>query len=261
MKKTAYYSDLFFAFSLSGFCALFVFKFLGLKLMLALIPSIIFGLLCAFALSIRLRKKQRVFALKKSEEQEKENLFFYLRLAEPTEIKCFLEPRLPLLVHKLLGEFEHPVLENQIAPAGAIVSEGVCFYPLFAFRELTPDDIAAAIKSLQNIPNSVLLCDKLSPDAIALCEKLSLKTAQGDFVYKTLKDGGVIPSEFPLKLNAPKKTSRRAICFAKSNSKRFLKSGMLLSVYSFFTPYSIYYAVVACLFFTISLFIRIFGYR
>ena len=261
MKKSAYYSDLFFAFSLSAFCALFVLRFFGLKLLLALFPSVIFGLLCAFALSIRLRNKQRVFALKKSEEQEKENLCFYLRLAEPTEIKRFLDSRLSLLVHKLREDFEAPSIENPVAPAGTIECEGFYFYPLFLFRELTPDDIATAIKNLQTLPNAVLLCDKLSPEAIALCEKLSIKTVQGDFLYRILKDNDAIPNEFPIKLNPPKRMSRRAICFAKSNSKRFFKSGLLLSVYSFFTPYSIYYTIVACLFFSISVFVRVFGYR
>lgn len=261
MKKSAYYSDLFFVFSLSSFCLLFLLRFLGVGLFLSLLPSAVFGCLCAFLLSVRLRKKQRVFALKKSEEQEKENLFFYLGLADPTEVRTFLEPRLPLLSKTLSKEYETPLEVSQPAPAGTIPCEGHFFLPLFLFRELNADDVVSAAKTLRALPNAVLLCDKLSEDSLTLCEKLSLKTMQGDFIYRVLKDGNELPTEFPLKLNAPKRVSRRAVCFAKSNSKRFFKSGVLLSFCSFFTPYSVYYTIVALLFFTLSALIRIFGYR
>ncbi|MBR2341757.1 MAG: hypothetical protein IKA72_05060 [Clostridia bacterium] len=261
MKKSAYYSDLFFAFSLSAFCLLFILRFLGVRLIVALFPSILLGAACAFLLAVRLRKKQRVFSLKKSEEKEKENLFLYLGLAEPEEIKEFLEPRLPLLAKKLCTEFEEVAIKNQPAPAGTITCEGFFFLPLFLFRELNADDVACAAKSLRGLQNAVVLCDKLSLDAITLSEKLCLQTIQGNFLYRVLKDENVLPKEFPLKLNTPKRTSYRALCFAKSNSKQFFKSGVLLSAYSFFTPYSIYYTAVACLFFTLSIFIRIFGYR
>lgn len=261
MKKSAYYSDLFFTFSLTAFCALFLLRFLGVGLLLSLLPSTALGTLSAFLLSVRLKKRQQVFALKKSEEQEKETLFFYLGLAEQTEIKTFLEPRLPLLSKTLSRESEEPSLENQPAPAGTIPCDGFFFLPLFLFRELNADDIANSAKALRGLPNAVLLCDKLSKDGVTLCEKLSLKTIQGDFIYRVLKDGDSLPKELPLKLNAPKRISRRALCFAKSNSKRFFKSGILLSFCSFFTPYSVYYTVVACLFFTLSAFVRIFGYR
>lgn len=261
MKKTAYYSDLFFAFSLSSFCALFLLRYFGVGLVLSLLPSVVIGGLCAFLLSLFIKKKQHTFALKKSEEQEKENLFFYLGLLEPAEIKNFLQPKLPFLTKKLFSDFDLSLTENQPAPAGTIPCDGYFFLPMFLFRELTPDDIASAIKTLRGRPNVVLICDKLSPEAMTLCEKLSLKTVQGDFLYRVLKDKNEIPKELPIKLNPQKRTSRRALCFAKSNSKQFFKSGVMLSVCSFFTPYSLYYTIVACLFFTLSAFIRIFGYR
>lgn len=261
MKKSAYYSDLFFVFSLTVFCSLFLFRFLGVRFAISIFPSLLLGGICAFLVSVAVKKKQRVFALKKSEEQEKENLFFYLGLAEPTEIKNFLEPRLPILAKKFFSEFETTSNENQPAPAGTIVCEGYFFLPLFLFREVNPDDVANSAKILRGLPNAVLLCDKLSPQAIELCEKLSLKTVQGDLLYRVFKDGNLLPKELPIKLNAPKRTSRRAICFAKSNSKRFFKSGVALSVCSFFTPYSVYYTVFAFLFFTLSIFVRVFGYK
>ena len=261
MKKSAYYSDLFFVFSLTAFCALFLFRFLGVWLVIAVFPSLIFGGICAFLLSIFFKKKQHVFALKKSEEQEKENLFFYLGLAEQTEIKNFLAPRLPILIKNLSFELESIPKGSQSAPAGTIVCEGYFFLPIFLFRELTPDDVANVIKALRGLPNAILLCDKLSKETIEFCEKLSLKTIQGDFLYRTFKDENLLPKELPIKLIQPKRNNHLSICFAKTNSKRFFKSGIALSVCSFFTPYSVYYTIFACLFFSLSVLIRVFGYR
>lgn len=258
MKKSAYYSDLFFAFSLSAFCALFLLRFWGVKLLIAIFPSLAFGLLCSALLAMKLRKKQKVFALKKSEEEEKERLFFYLRLAERDEAIDFLQARLPYLTADLKRN-QHA--EPLSTPSGVIEYDGFQFFPRFSFSELTPDDIANAVKLLRALPNPVLLCDKLSETAQGLCEKLDLQVIQGNELYRKFKDANCLPEEFPLKLLPQKRLSRRAVCFAKSNSKRFFKSGILLSACSFFTPFSIYYAVAAFVFFAVAALVRIFGYR
>lgn len=259
MKKSAYYSDLFFAFSLTSFVSLFILRFLGVKLFLAIPPCLCLGVACAILLSFQLKKKQKIFTLKKSEELEKNALFFYLCLANPTEVFEFFKPRLSLLIPNLENDKANHN-ENYPHETELLFYQGRYFFSKFLFREVTPDDIVEIIQKSRDVSNLVLLCDRLSKEGQELCNKLSFTVLQGDEIYRKLKDSDGLPQNLPLNTPIPKIT-RRQLCFAKNNSKRFFKSGILLSVCSFFTPYSIYYAVTACVFFLVSILVRIYGYR
>lgn len=271
MKKSAYYSDLIFTFSLLFFIALFCLRYFNVPLLLTILISILFGGAGAYLLSLHLRKKQKIFALKKSEEEEKNSLLFYLCLISSEERAEFLHERLPFLLKMLDPNEEFPTnavlsqtpkTENATPTTTEELQLGKYkFFPLFYFREISPDDIAEIFPYLKDATAPVLLCDKISDSGKSLCEKLSVTYLDGALLYRALKDGDCIPSEYPIKTATPLKRKRRNVCFAKSNSRRFFTSGALLLASSVFIPYPIYYLVFGGLFLIISVLVRIFGYR
>ena len=256
MKKSAYYSDLLFAFSLTAFLVLFTLRFLGVKLALALPPSLCLGIACSILLSFHLKRKQIIFSLKKSEEREKNDLFLYFCVSPEREVESFFKPRIPLLIDNI----EVKESENNHSQNDRLVYQDKRFVYNFTFRELNEDDIAEVAKTLRGDTQIILLCDKLTKEGLALCDKLGFSVLQGNEIYQKLKEKKQLPQNIKFYATTTK-TTRRQICFAKNNSKRFFKSGVMLSVFSFFTPYPVYYAVTACLFFLVSVFVRIYGYR
>ncbi len=266
MKKSAYYSDLIFTFSLLGFCALFCLRFFDVPLPFSLILSIGFGFSAAYLLSVRLKKRDKIFALKKSEEKEKNFLCFYLSLCDDTERTEFLRPRLPFLLSVLDSDLSLPratdktsTNETEEEPSLRLCDR--LFFPCFRFRELTADDIASAYPKLKQENAPVFLCDKISDDGKSLCEKLSISVLDGNLLYRAFKDNDAIPDEFPIHTATPIQRKRRNICFSKSNSKRFFLSGALVLLSSVFIPYPTYYLVFGSLLLLTALLVRIFGYR
>ena len=266
MKKSAYYSDLIFTFSLLGFCALFCLRFFDVPLPFSLLLSLGFGLAAAYLLSVHLKKRDKIFALKKSEEEEKNSLCFYLSLCDDTEQTEFLRPRLPFLLSVLDGDsaLSQETNEQTTDEKDEELSLRLCdrvFFPCFRFREVAADDIAILYPKLKQENSPVFLCNKLSEDGKKLCDKLSIPVVDGNLLYRAFKDNAAIPDEFPIKTATPIKQKRRNISFSKSNSKRFFSSGALLIVSSVFIPYPVYYLVFGGLLLITAVLVRIFGYR
>ena len=266
MKKSAYFSDLFFTFCVVFLVAIFIFRHFKLPLPISVILSAVLGLAGAYLLSLRLRKKQKIFALKKSEEEEKNSLFFYLCLLSEKARKKFLQIRLPFLLKMLNGE-ENDAAEMKDTEEKAQDEENFLrlgkyfFVPIFRFREITPDDVAEIYPFFEKEGSPVLLCDKLSESGKALCEKLSVQYLDGALLYKAFKDGDSLPNEYPIKTATPLKRKRRNICFSKSNSRRFLVCAAMLFISATFIPFPVYYITVGIICLTLSVLLRIFGYR
>ncbi|MBE5752593.1 MAG: hypothetical protein E7343_00805 [Clostridiales bacterium] len=263
MKKSAYYSDLIFTFAFLGFCALFLLRYFKIPLIFSLILSVSFGLAGSYLLSLYLKKKRELFALKKSEEDEKESLCFYLKLATEEEIINFFKPILPFLLSLLnapntTNEYAQKKDENNLSK---LFLQGYAFFPIFKFNEITCDDIARFYPKLKQEPAPVLLFDKATLEAQSLIEKLGILNIDGNKLYKALKSNDSIPKEYPIKTAMPVKRKKRNIAFAKSNSKRFFSGGAMILASSVFIPYPAYYVISGCLLLLTSVFVRIFGYR
>lgn len=263
MKKSAYYSDLIFTFSLVFFCVLFPLRYQRIPLFWALILSAFVAGFGAYLLSLRLRKKQKIFALKKSEELEKNDFMFYLCLISKQDQTEFLRPRLPFLLRLLADDNVDQAEEEDSATEATnekILRLGeYAFLPFFKFQALTEDDIALAFTELKQEQTPVLLCNKLSPEGKLLVEKLSMQVLLGEEIYRAFKDNYAIPEEFPVKARNPVKQKRRSIFFSKSNSRRFFLCGVTLLFSSVFIPYPIYYLTVGIFLLSLSLLVRIFG--
>lgn len=264
MKKSAYYSDLIFTFCLVSFSVLFLLRSFKIPLVLALILAIICGISGSYLLFLRLNKKQKLFALKKSEEEEKNSLCFYLKLASENETNKFFKSRLPFLLNELSPTSQQEQtneLHEQTDTNHELFLNGYAFFPIFRFSDLSGDDIANLYPEFKNYSTPVILCDGFSSGAQTLTEKLGVILFDGNQLYRALKKHDAIPSEFPVKTVTPVKRKRRNIAFAKSNSRRFFSSGAILLLSSVFIPYSVYYIIVGCILLITAVLVRIFGYR
>lgn len=263
MKKSAYYSDLIFTFALLGFCALFLLRYFKTPLIFSFILSVAFGLAGSYLLSLHLKKKRELFALKKSEEDEKDSLCFYLKLATKEERIEFFKPRLPFLLSLLnapnsTNEYTQTSDESDF---NKLFLQGYAFFPIFKFNEITCDDIAHFYPKLKQERSPVLLFDKATLDAQSLMEKLGIFNIDGNKLYKALKSNDAIPEEYPIKTAMPVKRKRRNIAFAKSNSRRFFSGGAMILASSVFIPYPAYYVISGFLLLLTAVLVRIFGYR
>ncbi len=214
---------------------------------------------------MHLKKKRVLFALKKSEEEEKNSLCFYLKLVTKEERNEFFKTRLPFL----LSVLESPPIapknatneKNDDENSDILFLQGYTFFPLFKFSEITSDDVAQFYPKLNQKSSPVLLFDQATPDAQALIEKLGILNIDGNTLYKALKANDAIPEEFPIKTVTPVKRKRRNIAFAKSNSKRFFSGGAMILASSVFIPYPAYYVISGFILLFTAVLVRIFGYR
>ena len=93
MKKTAFLSDLLFAFSLIALITLCLFRYLGIRLFPALLLSAICGVLAAVSTGALLQRKNRRFLLRKSEETQKQKLLTHLSLLSDEQKNAVLFER------------------------------------------------------------------------------------------------------------------------------------------------------------------------
>ena len=236
MRKSAFYSDVLFSFLLGFFPALFYFRFLRLHLVLSLILAFVLGLATATLFILFSKKRQKKLFLKKSEETEQENFICYLSLLSNEKQRDFF---------KEIGQY----LNSERTPC-----------PLFKFRALTRDDIAEWYSSYTEQTAPVLLCSRLEEDSSTLLKRLNIPAMEGVEIYRILKENNRLPTERFLE-NKPQKKHFKKLCFAKSNSKRFLSGGVLILFSALFIPYPIYYIICGICLLLTALFVRIFGYR
>ena len=201
-------------------------------------------------MNLRNLHKRKYYFLKKSDEALKQKLALHLAL----------------ISNEQKTEFFKNVLSEDIAPArrfGALrIVTDKCFYFLqFTLAPVTPDSIAALAR-LKTNKEKILLCLDIENAAKELCKQLHIQIKTAEEVFVMVKSKDALPEKFFGDENTESKRRYRAkLCFAKSNSRRFLWSGTLLLITSLITPFSYYYLVVGTLLFITAVFVRIFGYE
>ena len=92
MKKSAFISDVLFAFSGVGLFSLCLFRFLKIPLAVCVLLGIICGALAACSVAAYLQNRRTRFFLKKSDERQKERLLTHLALLSPKQATAFFMP-------------------------------------------------------------------------------------------------------------------------------------------------------------------------
>ena len=248
MKKSAFFSDILFAFFLSSLFTLCVFRYFKLSLPLALVLSVVCGMLAAGAVGAILQSKRKTLFLKKSDEREKERLLTHLSLLSDEEKTKYFQT-----AFSKLGA--------SVKRSGALrlFSDDAFYFLRFHFAPVTADEVANAAR-WKTAKTKRLLCSEIEENAAALCKKLNIELWTGEKIYAALKENEALPAHYRGEENAQTKGRNKPwIRFPKRSAKAFSSGGALLLVSSLFTPFPYYYLVIGSLLLLSAVFIRIFG--
>ena len=250
MKKFALFSDVCFAFFVSGIFSIFFFKALKLSTPTALFLSILCGALTAFSVGAYLLYRRKNVRLKHTDEAEKEKLLLHLSLLSD-EAKT-------TLFQRLLSSPEHPCKRFGRL---RLFTETDFYFLKFAFAPVNADDVAK-LSRLKTGKNKTLFCAEIDEPALFLCQRLSIAVKTGDEVYTLFKTANALPKTY---LGEPTPSSnkkrRLRLYFSKKNARRFLTCGGILLLFAGISPYAFYYIAVGIVLLLSAVFIRIFGYE
>lgn len=249
MKRSAFISDVIFAFFVAFLCALLLFRFAGIRLIPSFLLAILCGILTACAIFTLLQYKRKTVFLKRSDEAQKQKLLFHLAcLSDEEKTKYFLQAFPEETPLKRFGRL-HLLSETH-------------FYMLhFTFAPVTADEVAS-FSRLKTNKEKVLLCSKIEDDAYALAERLSIRALTGNEVYAALKDNDALPKHYIGEESPDKKRKRRfELWFSRKNAKPFLTAATLTLFTALVSPFPYYYFIFSGILLTFSVAIRLFGYR
>lgn len=248
MKKSAFISDLTFAFFTVFVFFVCILRYYRLPLPLAVAIGLVAGVLTALVLWRVWSKKRKTFLLKKSEEAEKEKLLLHLAfLSDGAQAEFFGRSVLK----------EGGVLRAD----GLIEKEDELILPKFRFDKLCADDGAALLRA-DDEKKKTLFTGGLSEEAERLFKKLGVRICAGEETYLFLKEREALPSRYlGVSENVTKKKGRFSLWFSKSNSRAFFTGGCLLLLTSLITPFPYYYLAFGCILLTVAVLVRIFGRR
>ena len=249
MKKSAFFSDIFFSFFCSFLFSVCLFRYLKLPLFLSFALAILCGGLLAAAVAAYLQSKRNRLFLKKSDETKKEKLLLHLALLSDEKQTAFFKDAIPS--------------EEPLQRFGRLRLYTKCKFYFLHFR-LTPvnaDDVAKYAR-LKTGKEKILLCSSIEPNTLELCKKLNIQVKTGEEVYLLLKTNGKLPERFLGEEESATKQKRRLkLWLSKRNGKAFCISGAMLLFTSFLTPFPYYYLLFGGGLLLLSALVRIFGYE
>lgn len=258
MRKSAYFSDLAFAFFASFLPALCFLRFQTLPLLWATLVSVLFSIGVCLVVGAFFRKKYTKQRLKLAERREAEMLELHLALLTKEQQTDFFLERLPCL----LDGFEtmnDPPKKVKYAGHVLIECEKQVVHCRFAAAPLSAD-AALPILSYPTEKESVLVCNALDQNAKNLVAKFPLKVIEGQEVYLRLKEKEALPKHYRSEAAFEKKKKRRfQLWLQKRNANPFLAGGALTLVSSLVSPFPYYYLIMGVSMVFLSAIVRIFG--
>lgn len=248
MKKSAFISDIIFAFFTVFLFTICLFRYYRISLIVAFLLALLCGILASGACAAFLQNKRKYHFLKKSEEAVKDKFSLHL----------------VLLSDEQKTELFQKILSTEEIPARRVGKLRLCTHNTFYFLKFTlapvcADDVAVFAR-LKTNKQKILLCLQIDDSARALCKQLQINVNTAQDVYVLAKSKDALPEHFLGDENTSQKTHRKIrLWCSKSNARRFLVSGALILLTSFLTPFSYYYIVMGSLLFLAAAFVRIFG--
>ena len=250
MKKSAFISDIIFAFFITFLFSICLFRYHRLALWTAFLLATLCGSLASGAVAAFLQHKRKHHFLKKSEEQTKQKLSLHLALLSDEQKTVFFE-----------NLFSTEEMSVRRFGKLRIITNDAFYFLKFSLAPVHADDILAYARIKTN-KQKILLCLDIDNDARLLCKQLQIEIHTAEDVYVLIKEHDALPETYlGSETKLDKQNRRRKLWFAKKNCKRFLLSGSLLLITSFITPFAYYYLVMGCILFIIAACVRIFGYE
>lgn len=193
----------------------------------AIAACFLFGALSFLYIS----KKQDKKLLISRDEKQKKLLSLHLSLSSEDYIE-------DLLTQCLSSEDEKPEIKN-----GRLTIDDSAYLYNFKMQPISEDDIAKVIK-VKCDEKKVIICNRISADALLLCENFLIEVKQIDFVYNTLKEKELLPEKYVYegqkKITLLKRIKAR---FSRRICAPLFWSGLALLTLSYFTFFPIYYIV------------------
>ncbi len=245
MKKSAFISDIIFAFFTLFLCTLVLFRYTGITLLPALLLSAVCGTLAACAVGAWLKSKRKTFFLKKTDEAQKEKLLFHLALlSDEQKTQLFVK----LLTAKRFSKLKIYTPEQ--------------FYALrFSLSPVKADEVLAFSRLKTRKPKTIF-CANIEESAYKLCQKLGIRVKAGDEVYALFKEENALPERYLGEETVEKKYGRRIrLWFSRANAKGYLVCAALLLLTALISPFPYYYLVFGGILLFLSILVRIFGYE
>ncbi|MBE7068577.1 MAG: hypothetical protein E7381_04670 [Clostridiales bacterium] len=248
MKKSAFISDVLFAFLLVAVFTLCLFRYLRIPMLPAFLLCLLCGTLSAMGVGTLLQAKRKTLFLKQSEESQKERLLTHLALLSDEQKTNYFQE-----IFSREGEVKR-------FSRLRLATQNAFYFLYFRFSPVTADEVAS-VSRLKTAQDKVLLCNRIDEGAVELCAKLNIRLQTGESVYKRIKEANALPQTYLGEEQKESKRKRRIrFCFAKSNAKRFFIGGALILLTSLFTPFPYYYFITGSILLVVALLIRIFGY-
>ncbi len=250
MKRSAFISDVIFAFFTAFLFTVCIFRYAGVSLVSALLLSVLCGFLTAGGIGAFLQSRRRTVFLKKSDEAEKEKFLLHLAmLSDEGKTKFFLErlstPDFPI---RRFGKLR-------------LCSDEAFYLLRFNLAPVSSDELLV-FSRLKTKKEKILLCSKIEESAYVLAQRLGIAVKTGEQVYALLKEKNALPNNYLSEESGENKRKRKLrLWFSRANAKRFLVAAALLAVTAFLSPFSYYYFVCGTILLLSAIFIRIFGYQ
>lgn len=201
----------------------------------AIAACLLFGCLSFLYIS----KKQNKKLLISRDEKQKKLLSLHLSLSSDEYITDLLS--------KCLSAEEKAEIKND----KLIIGENVYFYN-FKMQPLSEDDVARAIK-VRGEYKKIIICNRISAEALLLCENFLIEVKQIDFVYDTLKEKDLLPEKYVYEGREKIKLLKRIKArFSRKICAPLFWSGLALLFLSYFTFFPIYYIVSGGIMLTLS---------
>lgn len=245
MKKSAFISDVLFAFFTSFLFSICLFRYKKIGLLLAFSLAVFCGALCAVSVFAYLKSKRKNFFLKKSDEDRKNKLLFHLTLLSNDQVVDFFKKTLSPNAQRR-GKLQ-------------VFTETEAYFLHFKFSPVNADALTDFFR-LRTSKQKILLCSGIDEQARALCKQFHVEIKTETDVYALLKEKNAIPDHF-LGEPSPKTQKKRFQGWlAKKNYKHFLLAATLILLSSLWTPFPTYYLIFGAVLLLASVLIRIFGY-
>lgn len=217
--------------------------------------GVVFGAAVPFALAagtcafLAVSHSHRRKVLSRKQKKRRDDLLLHLALEQDERVR------------ELLGRaFEAEGNRVEIRK-DAIVADGKTYVPLFTMQPCSADAVAALLKRYGTVPFT-LVCNALTPEAEKLMRDFGREAQKGDAVFSLLERTQTYPQTLLLAdLPRPKLKARLKRTFSKSNARPFFVSGVLLLGMSLFVIFPLYYLIAGSVLLSVSVLVRVFGYR
>ena len=250
MKKIAFFSDILFTLFVAFVFSLLFFRYLRIELHLAVLLAAVCGSLVALSVGAYLRSKRKNIFLKKSEALQKEKFLLHLALSGNEANAEFF---------RKLFYTQNPSVETKRTGKNRLTTAEAVYFMQFTFAPVSADDIAPFTR-LKTHRKKVLLCNRADETAVDVCRRFNIQITAGDKIFNVAKTANALPEHFLGEENADNGKKRAfKLWFAKSNSRRFLLSAVLILLLARITPFYYYYVAFGVVLLFAAVFTRIFG--